>query len=168
MNAPYPGFAGTSPRGGRFALFDLPPLGEVARSAEGGLVLEFSSPNPTATPKRSSPPWPAGDGLRHGRGRRLGSRCRRGFGCGRHPMPDIGRFRRSSWRCSHSRDPCRRSRPPSAPCRPWFHPQTERRNGRFPARALRGLGRAWAGQSAAGGRGLDRRPAGHFGYWSGK
>jgi len=35
---PYPGFAGTSPKRGRFIVFDLPPLGEVARRAEGGLA----------------------------------------------------------------------------------------------------------------------------------
>ena len=44
---PYPRFAGTSPKGGRFADPDLPPLGEVARSAEGGLVSRNTpSPNP--------------------------------------------------------------------------------------------------------------------------
>ena len=36
---PNPGFAGTSPRGGRSKTCNLPPLGEVARSAEGGLVF---------------------------------------------------------------------------------------------------------------------------------
>ncbi len=35
---PIPGYAGTSPRGGRFTVRDLPPLGEVSRSDEGGLV----------------------------------------------------------------------------------------------------------------------------------
>ncbi len=37
--APYPGFAGTSPMGEDQGCVTLPPLGEVARSDVGGLVL---------------------------------------------------------------------------------------------------------------------------------
>ncbi|MEY4248730.1 MAG: aspartate carbamoyl transferase [Pseudomonadota bacterium] len=53
FKCPLPGFAGTSPRGGRFTVPVLPPLGEVARSAVGGHV-SFSRAileNPTNQPR---------------------------------------------------------------------------------------------------------------------